>query len=193
LDLQTILGAIAIFVNGAKGHSALQLSRDLDVQYKTAFVLSHKIREAIGAEQAKSKMSGEIEIDSAYFGGYQKPANYKEHRRDRRLLQNQNGKRKSIVVVRERNGETMSFVSTEHDAIPTIETMVTPGSTIYADDAGAWNPLHERFLTKRINHQECYSDGEACTNAAESFFSRIRRAEIGVHHKLAGNYLGAYA
>jgi hypothetical protein len=38
-----------------------------------------------------------------------------------------------------------------------------------------------------------YSDGETCTNAAESFFSRIRRAEIGVHHKLAGNYLGAYA
>jgi hypothetical protein len=37
-----ILLAIAIFVNGAKGHSALQLSRDLDCQYKTAFVLAHK-------------------------------------------------------------------------------------------------------------------------------------------------------
>ena len=193
LGLQTILGAIAIFVNGAKGHSALQLSRDLDVQYKTAFVLSHKIREAIGAEQAKANLSGEIEIDSAYFGGYQKPANYRENRVDRRLARNQNGKRKSIVVVRERNGETVSFVSSERDALPAIENMVAPGSTIYADDAGAWSPLHEKFLTKRINHEECYSDGEACTNAAESFFSRIRRAEIGVHHKLAGNYLGAYA
>ena len=50
LALQDILGAIAIFVNGAKGHSALQLSRDLDVQYKTAFVLSHKIREAMASE-----------------------------------------------------------------------------------------------------------------------------------------------
>jgi transposase-like protein len=193
LDLQTILGAIAIFVNGAKGHSALQLSRDLDVQYKTAFVLSHKIREAIAAEHKKTKMCGEIEIDSAYFGGYQKPANYKEHRRDRRLVENQNGKRKSIVVVRERNGETISFASSEHAAVPLIEKLVTPGSTIYADDATSWNPLGDRFLTKRINHKECYSDGEACTNAAESFFSRIRRAEIGVHHKLAGAYLGSYA
>src|SRR6185437_9932697 len=35
-----LLAAIAIFVNGAKGHSALQLSRDLDCQYKTAFVLA---------------------------------------------------------------------------------------------------------------------------------------------------------
>jgi len=193
LDLQSILGAIAIFVNGAKGHSALQLSRDLDVQYKTAFVLSHKIREVMAAEQAKAKISGAVEIDSAYFGGYVKPANYKENRRDRRLIENQNGKRKSIVVVRERDGETTSFVSSERDAVPAIEKMVEAGSTIYADDATAWDKLHDRFATKRINHQECYSDGEACTNHAESFFSRIRRAEIGVHHKIAGPYLGSYA
>jgi transposase-like protein len=82
LAIRDILAAIAIFVNGAKGHSALQLSRDLDVQYKTAFVLSHKIREAM-ASQRKEQVSGDVEIDGAYFGGYVKPANYKEHRRDR--------------------------------------------------------------------------------------------------------------
>ncbi len=45
LPLRDLLAAIAIFVNGAKGISALQLSRDLDVQYQTAFVLAHKLRE----------------------------------------------------------------------------------------------------------------------------------------------------
>src|SRR4051812_18039934 len=45
--IRDYLLAIAIFANGAKGHSALQLSRDLDCQYKTAFVLAHKLREAI--------------------------------------------------------------------------------------------------------------------------------------------------
>lgn len=164
LNVRDILAAIAIFVNGAKGHSTLQLSRDLDVQYKTAF-----------------------------FGGYVKPANYKENRRDRRYLENQNGKRESIVVVRERNGETVSFISSEKDAVPVIENTVQAGSTIYADDALAWDALHNHFPTKRINHQECYSDGIACTNHAESFFSRIRRAEIGIHHKIAGPYLGSYA
>jgi hypothetical protein len=39
--------AIAIFVNGAKGYPALQLSRDLDISYKSAFVLAHKQRRAI--------------------------------------------------------------------------------------------------------------------------------------------------
>src|SRR5207237_939879 len=50
--------AIAIFVNGAKGHSALQLSRDLDVQYKTAFVLAHKLREALADIAPDDKASG---------------------------------------------------------------------------------------------------------------------------------------
>ena len=80
-------------MNGAKGHSALQLSRDLGVQYKTAFVLSHKIREAM-ASQIPAELSGEVEVDGAYFGGYVKPRNYKENRRDRRLAENQSGKRK---------------------------------------------------------------------------------------------------
>ena len=43
LPVGAYLMAIAPFVNGAKGLSALQLARDLDVQYKTAFVLAHKL------------------------------------------------------------------------------------------------------------------------------------------------------
>ena len=66
-------------------------------------------------------------------------------------------------------------------------------STIHADEATHWDALHSRYLTKRINHQEAYSDGDACTNDAESFFSRVRRAEIGIHHHIAGPYLAAYA
>jgi transposase-like protein len=48
LQIRSYLAAIVIFVNEVKGKSALALSRDLDVQYKTAFVLGHKIREAMG-------------------------------------------------------------------------------------------------------------------------------------------------
>ena len=110
MPLRTILLAIAIFVNGAKGHSALQLSRDLDCQYKTAFVLSHKIREALAAEKADATVSGEVAVDGAYFGGYVKPANYRENRRDRRLAINQTGKRRVVVIARETHGKTLPFV-----------------------------------------------------------------------------------
>ncbi len=194
MDLRDILAAIAIFVNGAKGHSALQLSRDLDVQYKTAFVLSHKIREALAAEQATSKLEGEVEVDGAHFGGYVKPANNRADRKDRRRKIHQTGKRKVVVVAREREGETLTHVAkTEADGVPFVLGNVAPGATIHADEAGHWDNLEARFLTRRINHSVAYSTAESCTNMAESFFSRIRRAEIGIHHHIAGDYLSAYA
>ena len=46
---------------------------------------------------------------------------------------------------------------------------------------------------KRINHSVAFKDEDACTNQAESYFSRLRRAEIGTHHDVAGPYLHAYA
>jgi hypothetical protein len=47
---------------------------------------------------------------------------------------------------------------------------------------------------KRINHEEAYSLDGTCTNSAEEFFSRMRRAEIGHHHHhIAGPYLIRYA
>jgi transposase-like protein len=197
LPVRDYLLAIAIFVNGAKGHAALQLSRDLDCQYKTAFVLAHKIRESLAAEHAET-VGGEgkgVEIDGAYFGGHVKPANVKAHRRDMRRVENQNGKRRCVVIMRERNGRTLPFVfKTEHEGVPAIVQHVAPSSVIYADEASHWDVLAARYLTKRINHSVCYSDGNGTsTNMAESFFSRLRRAEIGTHHHVAGPYLAAYA
>jgi transposase-like protein len=194
LTICDILSAIAIFTNGAKGHSALQLSRDLDVQYKTAFVLAHKLREALADEDKATTVSGEVEIDGMYTGGYVKPANHKENRRDRRLACNQSGKRRVVIVARERNGKTITFVTKTEDAsVPVLQNRIATGSTVYADEASHWDQLHARFNTKRINHSLAYSDGEGCTNMAESFFSRLRRAEIGIHHHIAGPYLAAYA
>jgi transposase-like protein len=194
LPIRDYLLAIAIFVNGAKGHSALQLSRDLDCQYKTAFVLAHKIREAMAAEMTGRTVKGEVEVDGAYFGGYIKPANFKSHRRDRRTAAVSNGKRRCVVIMRERYGRTLPFVFRSEDAaLPTIGERVEPGSVVYADDAAHWNSLHAKYLTHRVNHSYAYSHDGACTNMAESFFSRLRRAEIGIHHHFAGPYLNAYA
>ena len=194
MDLRDILAAIAIFVNGAKGHSALQLSRDLDCQYKTAFVLSHKIREAMAAEQAGSKIEGEAAVDGAYFGGYLKPANRREDRVDRRRKVYQTGKRQVVIVARELDGETLTHVAkTEADGVPFIMATVAAGATVHADEASHWDALEAKFLTRRVNHSVEYSTPEACTNMAESFFSRLRRAEVGIHHHIAGPYLNAYA
>jgi transposase-like protein len=195
LKLRDILGAIAIFTNGAKGYSALQLSRDLSCDYKSAFVLLHKVRESIQLARDEGALQGNVELDGAYFGGHVRPENRKEDRKDRRLAENQNGKRQVVVVARERQGRTLTTVAkSEAAGVVFARKSIATGSTVHADEASHWDVLAANFPIKRVNHQVEYSAADgACTNQAESFFSRLRRAEIGIHHHVAGAYLHAYA
>ena len=95
LPLRAYLMAVAIFCNEVKGKSMLALSRDLGLSYKSAFVLAHKLREAM-AEEMKGRTIGddkpEAEVDGGHFGGYVKPANMKAHRVDRRFGEHQSGR-----------------------------------------------------------------------------------------------------
>ena len=197
LPLRCYLAAIALFCNEVKGKSALALSRELSVSYKCAFVLLHKLREAMAAELKGRVIGGEgkvAEVDAGYFGGYVKPANLKPHRADRRFTENQSGKRKAVVVIRERDGSTLPAVfKTEGQALSWVRARIAKGTVVNADESPNWNELHSRFEMKRINHEEAYSLDGACTNWAEEFFSRMRRAEIGHHHHIAGAYLLRYA
>jgi transposase-like protein len=202
MPLRAYLMAIAVFCNEVKGKSMLALSRDLGTAYKTSFVLAHKLRESMAAEVSQAAIGGEgkrAEIDGGYFGGYVKPANRRADRKDRRKARNQTGKRKVVVVIRERgeNGKTLPGVfRTEADALNFIRRGVPTGTTLYADEAPSWNALHARYELHRINHQEAYSlpdEAQTHTNNAEGFFSRMRRAEIGHHHHVAGPYLIRFA
>lgn len=194
LAIRDYLAAIALFVNGAKGVSALQISRDLKVHYRTAYVLCHKLRESMAAKQLTWTLHGEVEIDGSYYGGKIRQENKVSERVDRRLRHNQTGKRKAVVVMRERGGRTLPVVfASEAASVPFIADRVAPGSKVFADEASVWDALGIRFETKRINHSIAFSDDGACTNQAESYFSRLRRSEIGVHHRIADKYLGQYA
>ncbi len=134
-------------------------------------------------------------MDGGYFDSYVKPANHKENRRDRRLAQNQTGKRRVVVVMRERDGRTLPAVfRSESAALGFIASRVDPATSIMTDEAASWNELHGRFEVSRIDHSKLYSTGSGVyTNGAEEFFSRMRRAEIGHHHHIAGVYLVRYA
>jgi transposase-like protein len=83
------------------------------------------------------------EIDSAYFGGYIKPTNRVEDRIDRRLAANQNGKRKAVVVIRERDGSTIPGVfPSESHALAFIQSRVAKGTVIHADESRNWDVLN---------------------------------------------------
>jgi transposase-like protein len=194
LAIRDYLAAIALFVNGAKGVSMLQISRDLNVQYKTAFVLCHKLREAMASKQLTFTMEGVVEVDGAYFGGTIRPANRRDKRIDRRLKRHKLPTRRAVVVMRERGGRTLPMVfKSEAEAVRAVMDRVALGSKVHADEASVWDQLHARYDVKRINHSEAFSWDGACTNQAESFFARMRRSEHGVHHHFSAQYLHQYA
>src|SRR5712664_4187477 len=62
LPLRGYLAAIAVFCNEVKGKSALALSRDLHLSYKSAFVLLHKLREAMAEEMRGRVVGGEGKV-----------------------------------------------------------------------------------------------------------------------------------
>lgn len=197
MPLQVYLAAIALALNEVKGKNALALSRDLGTSYKTSFVLMHKIREALGSEMKGQRVGCDgctVEVDGMYAGGHVRPANLKENRVDRRLARNQSGKRKVVVIARERDGRIISNVfKTEGQSVGWLTSHVAKGSNIVADEASSWNSLHGHYNVSRIDHGEAYSLNGISSNLAESFFARLRRGERGHFHHIAGPYLANYA
>lgn len=178
----------------AKGISALQLARDLDCQHKTAFVLSHKLREAMKVETKDMMLDGEVEIDGAFFHGHVRPANEAVNRVDRRLAQNQTGKRRVVIALRQRKGRTRTFVAKhESEGVEIAKRIVSRTAVMHADEASHWDALHAGWQVHRINHSEAYCLDGSCTNWAESFFSRLRRMVDGQHHTVSPRYLHQYA
>ncbi len=194
LGFVDLLAAICLVVNASKGLSAVQLSRDLNVQHKTAFVLMHKLREAMASETRDVTLAGEVEVDGTAFGGHVRPANRREERIDRRLLENRSGKRRVVVALRQRGGRilTRTFVR-EAEGIEFARTRIAPGSIISADEVAHWDLLEPAFAMERINHSAAYSRDGVHINQTESYFSRLRRMIAGQHHRIDGRHLGAYA
>jgi hypothetical protein len=142
------------------------------------------------------RLEGTVEIDGCYVGGYIKPENTKINRVDRRLAINRNGKRRVVVGVRERGEGGRMIVNVfdqEGDSVPWIIENVDRGAFIMADEASGWDDIHASHRAGRINHSERYAEGIVNTNQMESFFSRLRRCEVGTYHHVSGQYLVRYA
>src|SRR5205823_4995094 len=151
-----------------------------------------KLREAMGSQihnPDSPELSGEVQVDGAYFGGHVKPENRKADRIDRRLAEERTGKRQVVVVAREVRGRTLPFiVPRESDAVPLIRKHVASGTIIHADESNAWERLHASYDVRRVNHsQEYKAEDGANVNQAESYFSGLiekRRELAGIIDQL---------
>lgn len=213
LPIQTYLYAIALFVNATKGLSTCQLSRDLNVQYKTAFTLAHKIRESLQIQKQLFPLSGGIHIDGTYVHSAPRPKNKKSERVDRRLKANANPHKRSILVIRSRYDKseteanpyligakkalTFQILSENTRIVNKLATTYIErgsGSRIHADENSAYDELMVRYDLRSVNHQKEYrSDEDVTNNLVESYFSRFKRMIMVTHHKISNKYLDNYA
>ena len=172
--------AFAAICASKKGISALQLSRELGCQYKTAWFMSHRIRLAMRTEDME-KLMGTVSVDETYVGG--KPRNPGE------------GKPKMpVVALVEKGGRARSKVTTDVTRATLRKHMtanIDRSATIMTDEAKTYMGIGKFFQGhKTVNHsQREFARGGAHSNEVESYFSLLKRGVYGTFHHVSPQHL----
>jgi transposase-like protein len=187
LGLSKWFMAIALLVDAKKSMSALQLSRHLGCNYRTAWYLAHRIREAM-VDNDGPKMTGIVEIDETYVGGKQRGHKSKLKNKD------------VVIGVRERGGP-VRLVHTKDASADTIfrvmsDTVSKDTEAIMTDENPVYNFKMTQFRHVRhatIKHKRRqYVKGDVYTNTVESAFSLFKRALAGSFHQVSIKHLQRY-
>jgi transposase-like protein len=186
--LRLWLQAIFLIASSKKGISSNQLHRTLGVTLKTAWFMTHRIREAMtaGSLAPLGGIGKVVEIDETYIGtkkGAKKKRGY--------------GHKNAVLTLVERGGSARSFHvdgTRAKDILPVIAANVAPGTDVMTDDAGHYRTLHKTFPTHAtVNHTEGeYGRGNIHTNTIEGFYSVFKRGMKGVYQHCGEQHLHRY-
>lgn len=190
LPLEKWFAATFLLCEAKKGMSACQIQRTLEISYKTAWYLCHRIRAAM-VESQRPMLDGKVEMDETYIGG----KNWHQGKSAR--LDN-----KEIVIgIRQRSGD-LRFFHAEDARSGTLEKYIRENisedvDVLFTDDyrmyRGAAGHLRQDGRHKTIRHRNgVYVKGDIHTNTVENAFSLLKRGIIGSWHKVSAKHLQAY-
>jgi transposase-like protein len=183
------LQAIYLMCASKKGISSNQLHRTLGVTLKTAWFMSHRIREAMRDDSSMNFGSGGgvVEIDETFIGresGSVKRAAYHHKMKVLTLVDRETGKAKSVVV------DDLK-VST---LLPIIRENVAKEATIYTDEAKQYTRIGRTFAGHDFTTHKAgeYVRGDVHTNTVEGYFSIFKRGMKGVYQHCGKQHLHRY-
>ena len=188
LPLRKWFVAIYLMCESKKGISAMQLKRTLNVAYKTAWYLCHRIREAMANEPFDSPtLFGVVEVDETLIGGKVKGKGraYK-------------GNKTWVAGAVQRDGgvrlESIPDVkrTTLHDFIS--RTVKDDTEAIYTDELKSYIGIEDDDTRhETVNHSmEEWVVGDVHTNTIEGVWSLFKRSIIGAFHKVSEKHLDRY-
>lgn len=195
IPLHTWLYANHLLCSSKKGISSHQLSRMLGVTYKTAWFMSHRIREAMRPLKT-GPLGGEgktVEADETFVGGKEK--NRHKSKRFKTHAGGTWGKELVFSLV-ERKGRIRSMHTPSVTAAtlrPVLVEQLQGNTKLVTDDAGQYRHMHRDFDHEVVNHLAGeYVRGEAHTNTVEGYFSILKRGINGVYHHVSAQHLKRY-
>jgi hypothetical protein len=192
LPLQKWMMAIALMVNAKKGVSAKQLERDLNVNYRTAWYLAHRIRRAMELGSfTDAKMSGTIEADETYVGGkYDKRRKRAQWDKEPVFGMMERGTEEKPSQVRAMHLPGLTRANVYDRMFQNISGDV---EVVLTDDSQIYRTLKQHFPHESVNHGgKEYVRGNVHTNGIENFWSLLKRGVIGTFHQVSIKHLNRY-
>ncbi|CAN5787284.1 IS1595 family transposase [soil metagenome] len=184
--------AVYLICEAKKGVSANQLKRTLNVSYKTAWYLCHRIRWAMH-EANPEPLEGIVEMDETFVGG--KAGNMHKSDRARKFPKGSHphANKTMIVGAVERGGDIRLKVGGGNSAVELhdfIRDNVDGEAMLYTDENRAYKPLPRH---ESVSHFEGeYVRGDVSTNNVESAWSLFKRSLVGSYHQLSTKHMDAY-
>lgn len=196
VPLNLWLMAVYLMCSSKKGISSHQLHRMLDVTYKTAWFMTHRIREAMKDPVFTGQMGGnggEVEVDETFWGN-KKPKGQKKGR-------GFHHKEKIFSLVDRTTGEVRSFHVERVNIktlLPIMKEQIAKDTKIYTDEAAVYvlgrPPMGEHFESHEyVRHTKGeYVRGRIHTNTIEGYFSILKRGLVGTFHHVSRQHLRRY-
>lgn len=202
VPLNLWLQAMYLMASSKKGISSNQLHRTLGVTLKTAWFMSHRIREAMAGD-ALGPLGGEgmtVEADETYFGQKEGPIRPSERRNG--LPFTKGGKsgpshKRAVVALVQRGGQVRSFHperATKLAVVEIVKSNIAAESRFMTDESRLYVGLSAHFgehLTVKHSHGE-YVRGDVYTNTVEGVFSIFKRGMKGIYQHCAEKHLHRY-
>jgi len=189
LSYRTWALAIYLFLTNLKGISSMKVYRELGIRQATSWFLLQRLRQAFANPQ--NLFTGPAEADETYTGGREK-----NKHESRKLNAGRGGVGKCVIagLKDHTSKEVIAKVIARADRLTLqgfVNKHLAEGAKLYTDESAAYKGIDRPH--ESVNHSVGeYVRKQVHTNGIESFWATLKRASIGVYHKMSPKHLQRY-